>query len=245
MHPHLADLSSTAAEPAPAAVVFDIDGTLTTGSFAQVYAIGNTGERVYRLRVETVLLDGQPYLDGHHVAGWVDGQCLELIAELAGHSWADTQDQALEVYGEEYAKVISGGAAVGELVPGVPDMLTHLAAAGVPVGLSTGNSAAVALRKLGALGIADFFDFDPNAGFGDRHPARPYVAAAAVAALPPARAVYLVGDTPADMHAALKARVHGVGVLTGTATAGELFEAGAQTVMPDVTGLVGLLGLPH
>lgn len=67
----------------PVAVIFDIDGTLATGSFAQVYALGASGERVFGYTAETVLVEGQPYLNGHHVAGWVDWQCLQLLASLA------------------------------------------------------------------------------------------------------------------------------------------------------------------
>ena len=53
-----------------------------------------------------------------------------------------------------------------------------------------------------------------------------------------------VGDHPADMAAARAAEATAVGVLTGSHTADELLEAGADIVLDDLTGFPGWLDSP-
>ncbi|MEU4694485.1 HAD hydrolase-like protein [Actinoplanes sp. NPDC023714] len=53
---------------------------------------------------------------------------------------------------------------------------------------------------------------------------------------------WYVGDHTADMVAARTAGVPGIGVVTGPCSAADLTAAGASYVLPDLTGLPGLLG---
>lgn len=194
--------------------MFDIDGTLATASSVHLDALGAAAEALLGVPAVFEMRGERPYLNGTLVAGWVDSQCLRLLARQAGldeDEMASSVHAVTQAYAATYRSLLADGAPAGVLVGGTVDALARLAEAGVPMGLSTGNAAAIAQAKLAALGIADYFTFDPVSGFGDSHADRSAVAAAAIRALPPARTVYLVGDTTADMRAATANAVHGVG----------------------------------
>lgn len=227
----------------PAGVVFDIDGTLAVASSVHLDALGAAASEVLGVPAVFEMRGEKPYLNGTLVAGWVDAQCITLLAKQAGADDPTACKDVLQVYADRYQRLLADGASAGTLVPGAAEALDRLAEAEIPMGLSTGNAAAIAKAKLTALGVGDYFTFDDSAGFGDTHPNRGEVAAAAVAALPAARTVYLVGDTAADMRAAILNGVYGVGVCTGAETGPSLLAAGAATVLADVRDLPGLLGL--
>jgi phosphoglycolate phosphatase len=89
----------------------------------------------------------------------------------------------------------------GEVLPGVPQLLTALAARGdVAIGLLTGNLREGARRK---LGFYDLWHWFPFGGFGDEHLDRCDIAAAALVA---ARA-HLNGPSPGKENAPLRDNV--------------------------------------
>ena len=57
------------------------------------------------------------------------------------------------------------------------------------------------------------------------------------------RSVYLFGDTPHDMFAAVTSGVEGIGVTTGVFSAEELYAAGATTVIDGVSDLAAVLAV--
>jgi phosphoglycolate phosphatase len=235
---------TSADSPVPArGVVFDIDGTLATASSTHLQALGDTAEHLLGVPAVFTMHGERPHLNGELVAGWVDGQCFELLSAQAGLEWDLMRAATLRFYAERYTELLRQGAPAGELVAGVPVLLDTLAAHGIAMGLSTGNTSKVAAAKLGALGVAHHFTFAAEAGFGDVHSHREQVARAAAAALGPVKTIYLVGDTTADMRAAVAAGASGVGVCTGADGAPLLLEAGASTVLADVSELLGWFGL--
>lgn len=225
-------------------VVFDIDGTLATSSQDHLEAFSYATHEVFGARAEFEMHGERVHLNGRPIVGWVDSQCLRLIANDAGVEWLDVRDETLTAYAARYAFLLDQGASPGTLVPGAVAALTALRDHGIPMGLSTGNAAETARLKLAALGISEFFDFNPSAGFGWLHADRSAVALAAIAALPRTRSTYLVGDTMADMRAAVAAGAQGIGVVTGAENAHGLQSAGAGTVLADITDLPGLLSAP-
>ena len=108
----------------------------------------------------------------------------------------------------------------------------------------TGSIRPVAEMKLAALGLRDGLDLCIGA-YGDDHEDRTQLVhvarrrAAGVhgqsAADFSGSATVIVGDTPLDVTAALEADARVVGVASGAYTEAELREAGAQTVLPDLT----------
>lgn len=142
-----------------------------------------------------------------------------------------------------------------EALPGAEAVLAALAALdGVIVGLATGNFEPIGVEKIKRLGLLRYMT--PSAcgttivgGFGDaaacggdwRAPQHDRAAllgvaaarAAAAAGVAPARMIH-VGDTPADILAAVAAGYEPVGVATGAHSRGELAAvAPAGTVLLD------------
>lgn len=231
-------------DPGDLVVLFDIDGTLAVSSSAHLDALAHAAQATLGIEATFSMQGERPVLNGQVVSGWVDGQCFRLLAEQAGHDWSALEDETLEVYAATYLGLLADGADAGRVLPGVPELLDRLAHAGVRMGLCTGNASAIAQAKLAALGIGHHFSFDAALGFGERHPDRSSVAAAAaVAAVSQAGSIYLVGDTRADMHAAVANNVCGVGVCTGADNGPALAQAGATYVLAAASELDGLLGL--
>jgi phosphoglycolate phosphatase len=227
--------------PQTIGVVFDVDGTLLTGSGANLRALTAAAASVLGSEVVLEVRGEVPHLGEQPVPGWIDVQMLDHLARAAGRDLREVHDELLAVYAAAYRDDLSGGASAGTLLPGVLELLTSLQGNGVPVGLATGNVAEVARAKMAAHALEGFFDFDPAAGFSDWRLTRLEVGQAAVTALGAVDQVYLVGDTVADMWSAQLNGAFGVGVLTGAASERELRAAGAWAVLPDVTALVDVL----
>jgi beta-phosphoglucomutase-like phosphatase (HAD superfamily) len=105
--------------------------------------------------------------------------------------------------------------------------------------MSTGNARPVARWKMHRTGLCDLLH---AGGFGHRSRERRDVVRRAVAELTgggPATGV-LVGDTVSDVHAARAAGLGCVAVATGAASAADLAAAGADAVLPDLTGTLAL-----
>jgi phosphoglycolate phosphatase len=132
---------------------------------------------------------------------------------------------ATRLYREHYVRL------AGELttvLPGARESLAAVRAAGARVLVVTAKISSSARLSLDGVGL------EPDALFADVHgPEKADVLSAQGAA------VY-VGDTPADMAAALAAGAHPVGVATGSFTGAELRDAGAATVLSSLTGFPGL-----
>jgi phosphoglycolate phosphatase-like HAD superfamily hydrolase len=111
----------------------------------------------------------------------------------------------------------------------------------------TGNIRALADAKLGALGLAPLLDMDVGA-YGDSHEVRAELVHLARRAAGQAyrcdfggAATVLIGDTPLDVQAALATGARAVAVATGGFTAAELAAAGADAVLPGLSGTAGVL----
>ena len=247
----------------PVGVVFDIDGTLAVASSVHLEALADAAHVVLGTSDRFETRGETPVLAGRVVAGWVDAGCFSLLCAQVGVEFDDVAGDLLAVYRGRYRELLDGGACAGRLIAGVRETLVALTAAGVQLGLATGNAAGIAETKLDALGIVEHFTFAEHLGFGDRHLDRAAVGAAAIAALSSSAGdaavapgdvvgeahadvrgrMYLVGDTLVDMASAVRNGAWGVGVCTGSASGVELAAAGAHVVLADTTDLPGFLGL--
>lgn len=231
-------------EKPPSAFLLDIDGTLMVSSSAHLSVLATvltdwTGRRV------TIEMDGEtPMLDGHAIAGWVDSQVIRQVLADGRAGAADPSDlrALIDAYGDAYRGYIHAGGFAGRAVAGAAAFLDRAVASGVRLALVTGNTCAVAHAKLDAVGLAGFFDFDPDLGFGDWRQDRDAVCEAALArltadGLDPASCA-LVGDTVADMRAGTRHGLRIIGVRTGSASADALVAAGAALVVDSVATLM-------
>lgn len=170
----------------PAAVIFDLDGTLADTFDHMVAAFGDALEP---------LLGRRP-TRGEVIATFGPGAGTEpaILGDFLGRTDAAAT--------ERYYAAYEGGHGRVALFPGVGAALEALAAAGVPLGVMTGKSRRSALITLRALGVVDRFSAIITGDEATRakpDPMGPLLAAQALG-VNPARCVY-VGDSRADIGA--------------------------------------------
>ena len=216
-------------------LLFDIDGTLYDG-----HGVG-------RLAIEATLAErfGRP-VDTSAVAfsGRTDPQIFRAILSdtaLVGHLDGDPADaiaEAMEAYRDDMLGRLPGHRATA--IPGATDAVRRFAAAGVPVGLLTGNLEPIAHLKVEAVGLERaLFPFGAYGSDDESRDALPAVAAARASAclgrLVEARELVVIGDTPLDVACARAAGAVAVGVTTGRFSHADL--AHADLVLDSLDGL--------
>jgi phosphoglycolate phosphatase len=150
---------------------------------------------------------------------------IKLEDELAYWLPADRIDDAMRVYRKHYVRLAPE---LTTVMPGARESLAAVRAAGARVLVVTAKIESSAWLSLDGVGLR------PDSLFADAHgPEKAAVLSAEGAA------VY-VGDTPADMSAALAAGAHPVGVATGSFTSDELRAAGAATILESLAGFPDL-----
>ena len=220
-------------------VLFDIDGTLLGRSSAHLPCLVQAVNDAFGATGRIEMQGERPFLDGRDVAGWTDAQVMRsMLAAIGRADDLGSMPPLMDSYATRFESALAEGASPGIVLPGVEDSLRRLATAGVQLGLVTGNAARVAEAKLRRVGLAAWFAFDGDAGFGDWREDRAALVPAALAALdlPASLQVALVGDTAADVGAARRSQLFAVGVETGAASAEELEAAGAFLVVSDLRG---------
>jgi phosphoglycolate phosphatase len=224
-------------------VLFDVDGTLLAGSLGHLVVLADVlGRHVGR--PVPIHLDGElPTLGETSLAGWVDSQLVRAVLRGDSSEPPDEGEVAavMAAFEREYTPGAAAGHSTPRVIDGVADCLERLAAAGIPMGLATGNASFVARAKLAALGLERHFRFERDLGFGDWRLDRSAVGEAAVAAMERAAggrgAIAYVGDTPSDVQAAVAAGAVPVGVLTGSGTIETLDDAGAAVILRSVADI--------
>lgn len=205
-------------------LLFDIDGTLLTGKGDDkfIHALKNSHDLTIKIEKD--------------FSGYTD--LLILTELLRNEGWYDNQIQtAMPTLFQELDKAHEEtfGASGIQLLPGVKELLDAINKDEVTLGLITGNLQSIAKRKLEYLGLWSYFTLG---GFGDD----PHVTRSDLVTLAIKRAgfedniqdVYVIGDAPKDMEAAVDAGVrNSVGVVNTFREPKELMEAGAWVVLKD------------
>ncbi|MDP2272703.1 MAG: haloacid dehalogenase-like hydrolase [Archangium sp.] len=211
----------------PTVLLFDIDGTLVSTGGAGRQSIDRAFE----------LLHGRPDACSHFA---FDGMTDRSIARLGLQAIGVPPDDA-----SIDALLASYVACLADAVRSVPDdrYIVHDGmreaveagiAAGMAVGLGTGNVREGARLKLSRVGLFEKFSFG---GFGDDHELRPELirrgaerGAARLGVPLNAARVVVIGDTPKDVSAAQAIGADSIGVATGGFTADQLRASGATAV---------------
>lgn len=145
---------------------------------------------------------------------------VKLETELAHWFPADEIESAVAIYRKHYP-LLAGP--LTSVLPGAPEALAAVRAAGTRAVVISAKFEPTVRVTLDALGL------EADEIFGGLHgPEKGEVLVALKAAA-------YVGDTPADMAAAVQAGAFGVGTATGSFTAGELSSAGAGVVLAALT----------
>lgn len=213
--------------PDPAAVLFDVDGTLVDSNYLHARA----WHRAFR---EVGLL--VPTWRIHRAIG-MDGDKLQRT--LAG----ELDDAALDRADDLHSRFYREAADELALLPGAREILAELDARGLRVLLATSAppDELSMLRKL--LDSESALYAVTGAEDVDAAKPDPTIVRIALdrAGVPPRRAVF-VGDTVWDVRACTAVGVPAVGVLSGGVSRGELDSEGAGFVCDDVEQLLRRLG---
>jgi len=216
-------------------VAFDVAGTVLNDDGLVIAAFRNAFEAT------------QPDLWPTHGEQWTQyaidtmGQSkIHVFTELLGD--AEKAHIANIAFEESYVSEIAEVGAVP--IAGAEDLFKYLRAKGVAIALTTGFSRSTLDTLLIELGWKDLIDISVTpgeAGRGRPHPDMLQKAATTLGITNPA-SVIVVGDTAADMQAAVSFGAgQAIGVLSGAHDEHRLHDAGATSVINSVADLKSLI----
>jgi len=202
------------------AILFDIDNTLLNTGGAGGSAMSGAFQELFGIE------------DGFGKVEFSGRTDLFIVSEgLRQHGIEGDVAQHLDEFVGRYYALLPAALEErdGSLMPGFPELLEALNGE-AKLGLVTGNFRKSANLKLDHYGIARFFE---GGGFGEVSVDRADVVKAAIENVADGRApedVFVIGDTPHDITAALANGVKAVGVATGNYASEQLKESGADMV---------------
>jgi phosphoglycolate phosphatase-like HAD superfamily hydrolase len=214
------------------AYLFDIDGTLLRDSDRIHYnSFASSIQRVTGLQVT---------LDGVSVHGSTDTAILRdacsqagIPAEVLEPQWTAIMEAMCQTVAEQRHELKL------RLMPGVEDVLRHLARNGALLGVATGNLKAIGLIKIEEAGLRQWFRFG---GFSDHFPIRAELignAARKAKEMAGAEArVCVVGDTPRDIKAARANQLPVIAVATGHYSFDTLLALGPEACASSLADLL-------
>ncbi len=205
-----------------AAVLFDLDGTLTD-SAAGIQR--STCEALRRLNAED---GGARSIPAESELGWIVGPPLrESFATLVGE---ESADRMVELYLERYDTI---GIFENKVYDGVAAALDQLRARGDRLIVATSKRQVDAQRVVEHFGLGGYFDGVYGAQPDGRGAAKDEVLAAAIAGerLEAAPRIVMIGDRRYDALAARAVGIPAIGALWGYGDRAELAEAGADPII--------------
>jgi len=199
------------------AYLFDIDGTLLRSrDRIHMDSVAASVRRVTGFEIS---------LAGVVIHGSTDTAILRDACHLAGIR-SEVIEEHAEAILEEMRSTVAERRHEMDLIrmPGIEDVLGHLARKGALLGVATGNLEMIGWIKIEQAGLREWFRFG---GFSDRFPVRAELvgqAAAKARALGNCTRICVVGDTPRDIEAARGNGLPVIAVATGSYSFDELFE---------------------
>lgn len=204
-------------------VLFDIDGTL----------LSSEGAGMRAMRAALIELYGTSGDPAYRYDGKTDRQIVRDLMRNHGHDDAyidERMDTLFELYLAGLSREVSSGERLPRTLPGIPQLLDELESRDdVTLGLLTGNIEPGARVKLAAAGV-DASRFRVNA-FGSDHEHRPELPAVAQRRASDVLgrdlkgdAIFVIGDTPADIRCGEAIGARAIGVATGHYSVDDLQE---------------------
>jgi phosphoglycolate phosphatase-like HAD superfamily hydrolase len=132
-----------------------------------------------------------------------------------------------------------------ELMPGVEEVLGHLARRGALLGVASGNLEAIGWIKIEKAGLREWFRFG---GFSDHFPVRPELIGQAAQKArqlagpggPNGVQICVVGDTPRDIEAARANFLSVIAVATGKYSFDELRQCQPEACVSSLKDLISM-----
>jgi phosphoglycolate phosphatase-like HAD superfamily hydrolase len=203
-------------------VLFDVDGTLVDSTYHHAVAwhraFTREGMQVPMWRVHrTVGMGGD-----------------KLVGVVLGDEVEDKHGDALrKAWTEEYGELI----AEVQPLPGAIDLVRDLEEAGYVVALASSGEKPFADAAVADLGVGQLVAALTTTTDADSSKPDADILVATLDQVADARRAVLLGDTPYDVASAARIGLACVAVLTGGFSRAELEEAGAVTVVEDLTEL--------
>lgn len=203
------------------ALIFDLDGTLVDTVYAHVFAWQRALEEA------GLAVDGWRI---HRRIGMSGGLFTRAVARELGRPLTPEQTRFLQDrHGELFRSLLP----TRRPLPGAVELLRRLRDAGVTHGIATSGRRPEIDASLDALRVPDGMVVVDRSEVGHAKPAPDLFLACQSRLGIPADECYVVGDAVWDLLAARRARMLGVGVLTGGYGQDELLAAGAYQVYRD------------
>jgi len=213
-------------------LLFDVDQTLINTGGAGLRALDRACEKLLGLRHA---------MDGITPHGKTDPAIAREIlhVRLGSISVADNEiSRILESYVSFLKDEVQSSPSY-RVLPGIVSLLETLQQrADVMLGLATGNIESGARIKLARGDLNRYFEFG---GFGSDSEDRTELVRKAAAKASdkigmsvPESNIFVIGDTPLDIHAGRRAGFRTVGVATGSYSVDQLLEAGATIAVGDL-----------
>jgi HAD superfamily hydrolase (TIGR01509 family) len=210
---------------APAAVLFDLDGTLVETVGARTRAWGEVFDEL-----------GIPY-DEDHVRALMgsDGQYVaRQVAEAAGHPIDEGRAMDIDrLAGEAFGRLN----AHPRPVPGAGDLLKLLDERGIPWAIATSSRPDQVTTSVDALGLPRRPEITDGSHVHRGKPEPDLLLAAAEQADMEPSTTWYVGDSRWDMMAAVAAGMPAIGVATGATDEPALWASGAELTFPALEDL--------
>ncbi|MFI0406270.1 HAD family hydrolase [Actinomadura sp. 3N508] len=220
-------------------VLWDIDHTLINA--------GGISSEIYGTVFHRLI--GRPPEKIAEMAGRTD---LAITTETLRHHGIEPTSELMSSFTKALAEIFTTRrddiAEWGHVLPGARAALKALAArTDVVQSALTGNMRPIAIAKLTAFALIDFFDLDAGAYGMDGIERPPLVKLAQQRATAKydedftASNTVLIGDTPHDVRAGHEGGAHVVAVATGATPAPDLRLSGAEVVLPDLTDTAAVI----
>jgi phosphoglycolate phosphatase len=212
------------------AILFDIDGTLLH--------TGGAGAEAWQ-RAFLELYGVEANIEEHTHAGMTDPEIAEIVfREVLGRDGSEVERaEAIGCYLGHLANAVAESEGY-YVIEGIAELLPRLVAEGILLGIVTGNIEPAAHIKLARGDLDQYFTFG---GYGSDSRSRTELTKKALERgaevsgepLDPDQTI-AVGDTPRDVKAGHGAGIKVVGVATGSYSAEELKDAGADWALENV-----------
>ena len=208
-------------------LLFDIDGTLVSTGGAGAVAWRQAFEELHGIPA-----DIGKFTDAGMTDPDVGAKTFEAV--LGRPPTAEELAQLVQRRLEHLPEAVAASEGY-KVLPGVPEQLRALSREGHLLGLITGNGDGAAWVKLSRGDLMRWFTFGAYASAGIDRPEIVRQAIrrgeAMLGADVPNEQIYVIGDTPLDIHAAHAAGCTAIAVATGHFDVDALAEAGADHVI--------------
>jgi len=209
----------------PAAILFDLDGTIVDTVETRVEAWMRTFSEV------------SIPADRGHVAGLIGSDGRRLATEVAALTGRQLDESRAEAIDRRSGQLFAELNTDPRPLPGIVELIAALRATGLPWSIATSSRAEQVHASVAALALAEAPPVTDGTAVRHAKPAPDLLLLAADQLGVTARTCWYVGDATWDMLAARAAGMVGIGITTGAADEVTLRRAGAANVWPTVEGL--------